>query len=751
MIKKLYIIVFAVAYLFSASFANAQAWLLSAPTGPTSGLAVLHLINNLTNWLFVGFMLLAVVVIVLAGWQFITGGGAPESVSNARKKLLWAGVAVIIALMSRGIPVVVASILGVGGGGGGGLPPLPPPPVAFAVYQGGSLVATINPVETSTDVASVYSFNTPSPTGYNGGAIVPSVSNESMIFLHKDTNTNEVSIVVVHGGTGGTGGQVSVDYSGAALIGASIPVQDDPNGPPQPPNDGPYTISGAGNATIHNAWGGGFTDGLAVSNINWPSSCVEINPTFITGVNSWLFVNSSLSRISLDMAQPVSICLPPNVPAASAPPAIAHWDFNDLNTLDTIVDKAGANNGTYDPGAEGWHAGTLNGTVQTAGSPGNGQARSFNGTSDYISLGNNELGNFPDAFTLTAWVRLNKDTGQQAILSEYHAGVCGDSNFMMHNGRVTYHDGSASVPNILIGNTTIPVNQWHHVAVVSDVGDIRVYLDGNLDGTLGSDLNWRNLCATTDVRIGNRIGPGGVNQDHFDGDMDELRVYKSEAFTQAQIAADMSRSYPIIPAVASYNFENATGAPDNHHQVASNTGFGAAAKFDQVDDYVNMGNVLNMGTGDFSIGIWVKDLQGSGTDYVVGKWDHTALAGYVMIYDSIGGTGGMISNGLDSSARGITSLLYNNNTTPSDPNNLHHIMLVTDRSLDMKMYIDGVLDNSDAGAITTEPGSIDNVLDFRIGVRNSLADFAGGLIDDVKIWNQALTAAEVAAEFSAGP
>ncbi|HEX9722342.1 MAG TPA: LamG domain-containing protein [Candidatus Paceibacterota bacterium] len=122
-----------------SSFANAQAWLLSAPTGPTSGLAVLHLIQNLTNWLFVGFMLLAVVVIVLAGWQFISSGGAPESVSSARKKLLWAGVAVIIAVMSRGIPVVVASILGVGGGGGGPLPPLPlPVPIAHWNFNDGS-------------------------------------------------------------------------------------------------------------------------------------------------------------------------------------------------------------------------------------------------------------------------------------------------------------------------------------------------------------------------------------------------------------------------------------------------------------------------------------------------------------------------------------------------------------------------------------------------------------------------------------
>jgi len=88
-------------------------WLQSAPTGPTSGLEVLNLIVNLTNWLFVGFMILALIIIVFAGWQFITAGGDPQNITKARSKLFWAVIAIVIAVFSRGIPIVAKSILGV--------------------------------------------------------------------------------------------------------------------------------------------------------------------------------------------------------------------------------------------------------------------------------------------------------------------------------------------------------------------------------------------------------------------------------------------------------------------------------------------------------------------------------------------------------------------------------------------------------------------------------------------------------------
>jgi hypothetical protein len=97
-------------------------WLLSTPTGPVSGLGVLQLIDSLTDWLFAGFLILAVVMVIFAGYQFMSSGGDPNGVGEARKKFLWAAIAIGIGVSAKGLPIVIASILGVSGGGS-----IPPP------------------------------------------------------------------------------------------------------------------------------------------------------------------------------------------------------------------------------------------------------------------------------------------------------------------------------------------------------------------------------------------------------------------------------------------------------------------------------------------------------------------------------------------------------------------------------------------------------------------------------------------------
>ena len=87
-------------------------WIISAPTGPTTGAGLIALIENLINWFFVGFLLLAVVFILLAAWQFISSKAEPQAVSEAKNKLLWAVVAIIAAVFAKGIPAAIRAIIG---------------------------------------------------------------------------------------------------------------------------------------------------------------------------------------------------------------------------------------------------------------------------------------------------------------------------------------------------------------------------------------------------------------------------------------------------------------------------------------------------------------------------------------------------------------------------------------------------------------------------------------------------------------
>ena len=81
------------------------------PTNITSGAELVELIKQLINWLFVGFLLTAVVLMIIAAFQFLTGGGDPSSLASAKGKLIWAVVAVIIAVLARAIPLVVENIV----------------------------------------------------------------------------------------------------------------------------------------------------------------------------------------------------------------------------------------------------------------------------------------------------------------------------------------------------------------------------------------------------------------------------------------------------------------------------------------------------------------------------------------------------------------------------------------------------------------------------------------------------------------
>ena len=79
----------------------------------TGGQAV-EAVTAITNWLFVILSIAAVIFIVLAGLEFITGGGDPEKIASARMKLMYAAVGIAVALLARAIPFVIASIIGGG-------------------------------------------------------------------------------------------------------------------------------------------------------------------------------------------------------------------------------------------------------------------------------------------------------------------------------------------------------------------------------------------------------------------------------------------------------------------------------------------------------------------------------------------------------------------------------------------------------------------------------------------------------------
>jgi len=72
---------------------------------------IFALFTVITNWIFTIFLALAVIFIIIAAFQFITAGGKAESVSEARQKIIWAVIGIIIALVARSIPAVLENLV----------------------------------------------------------------------------------------------------------------------------------------------------------------------------------------------------------------------------------------------------------------------------------------------------------------------------------------------------------------------------------------------------------------------------------------------------------------------------------------------------------------------------------------------------------------------------------------------------------------------------------------------------------------
>lgn len=71
--------------------------------------AVLSLINTLSLWLFGILAAVAVVLIILSAYNFLTSGGDEAKLKKAKDRLLYAVIAFVIGLLSWSIVLLVSS------------------------------------------------------------------------------------------------------------------------------------------------------------------------------------------------------------------------------------------------------------------------------------------------------------------------------------------------------------------------------------------------------------------------------------------------------------------------------------------------------------------------------------------------------------------------------------------------------------------------------------------------------------------
>ena len=100
-----------VVILLAKSFPGIISNLIGADTGNLTSNDIVNIFDRAANYLFTFTIILAVIVFIWNWILFMTSGGQDQKITTARKALTWALVGVVIAIASKGIIMIVISLL----------------------------------------------------------------------------------------------------------------------------------------------------------------------------------------------------------------------------------------------------------------------------------------------------------------------------------------------------------------------------------------------------------------------------------------------------------------------------------------------------------------------------------------------------------------------------------------------------------------------------------------------------------------
>ncbi|MFH2028140.1 MAG: LamG-like jellyroll fold domain-containing protein, partial [Nanoarchaeota archaeon] len=228
----------------------------------------------------------------------------------------------------------------------------------------------------------------------------------------------------------------------------------------------------------------------------------------------------------------------------------------------------------------------------------------------------------------------------------------------------------------------------------------------------------------------------------------EVYDYNTNLWTETSVFIEQFLSSDLI---AYYDFENNADdkSGNGHHGTAKNgvtfsSGkIGDAANLDGINDFIEIDDstIFDFPNQDFTITAWVKttstdarSIIAKGTSNLNGGWG---------IYLGYGSTPGQI---VYNWGNGGVSAIYGG--TLINDGQWHHIAIIitTSTSLtnnnDAKIYIDGIIQGLTKNI--NYPYKVNTINDLTIGARiDGTGMFWKGAIDELKIYNKALTAEEI--------
>ncbi|MDO8522948.1 MAG: LamG domain-containing protein, partial [bacterium] len=420
---------------------------------------------------------------------------------------------------------------------------------------------------------------------------------------------------------------------------------------------------------------------------------------------------------------------------------VGFWSFDgkDISNL-TALDRSGqGNNGTL-----------TNGPVRTIGKL--GQALDFDGSNDYVNVGDHSSLDLGDVLTYSLWVKRDRSSfSTYEVLMSKGAGTF----VLVFTVDNTVSANKHSSGEIAESNQAISDGAWHHiVAAKNGSAFFKIYIDG-IDRT-GSVTDKTLTNGDSSLRLGTESPVAG---NYFDGSIDDVRIYN-----RALSADEIKRLYRIgatlhvntqinndslargLVGYWSFNDNDLAGSTAYDKSGQSNNGtltngptraigkIGQALKFDGVNDYVSTAsNVLDPAATDFTATAWFRTNAFNGIQQdIITQLDGTGT-GRSWLF-------------INATTNAINSFLGGAGTVGSilQANTWYHITL-TKSGTTITIYLNGVFNVSSTKTV----GAATGVTNIGIN-KDGVSDPFNGQIDDVRIYNRALTPDEIKRLYNIG-
>jgi hypothetical protein len=389
-------------------------------------------------------------------------------------------------------------------------------------------------------------------------------------------------------------------------------------------------------------------------------------------------------------------------------------------------DSVGSNDGTLANGA----------SIVSDGE--RGYVVSLDGDDDYVSFPYDAMAAGRSEMTLAMWVRPDTWSSGDTLWDEYYWGNYWE--FTLTYGGFYTRDSSTGQTGSRNNDISMPAlstGEWQHVALVYSVneGMKAIYIDGELDTSSTTSID-----TLTSYRDAARLGYAceGYN---FDGKVDDLRLY-SDALSGTEVrtlyretAADVTEglvSRYTFDSDASDSVGDNDGTLTDGASIVSDGERGYVLSLDGTNDYVNLPTTgLTGGRSELTLCMWVKPDETAATNTIWDEhnnwyWEFSVRQDTWATRDSSTGTEGSRNNDLAMPSLGSGSW--------------RHLAVVYSVSAGTKeIYIDGE-------SVTSTGVSVDALTSDRSGAyigRPSDGDYFDGRIDDVRLYNRALSDSEI--------